>query len=105
MCDIADEVGISTAPGGGSAGTSGPGPQTLDLSKLMLYAHALAGWRENRESHVGFVGYGNTTAGNKVLIAVEREYDPAVPQAVAQALREKGAHVDLLCIDMGDADR
>ena len=105
MCDVADEVGISTAPRGGGAGTSGPGLQTLDLSKLMPYAHALAGWRENRESHVGFVGYGNTTAGNKVLIAVDREYDPAVPQAVAQGLREKGAHVDLLFIDTGDPDR
>jgi hypothetical protein len=71
----------------------------------MPYAHALAGWRENRESHVGFVGYGNTRSGDKVLIAVDREYDRAVPQAVAQALREKGARVDLLFIDMGAPDR
>lgn len=105
MCDISDEVGISAAPAAGSQGTDNPGLQTLDLSKLMPHAHALAGWRENRESHVGFVGYGNTTAGNKVLLAVDREYDPAVPQAVAQALREKGAHVDLLFIDMGEPDR
>ena len=105
MCDISDEVGISAAPADGSQGTNIPGLQTLDLAKLMPHAHALAGWRENRESHVGFVGYGNTTAGNKVLLAVDREYDPAVPQAVAQALREKGAHVDLLFIDMGEPDR
>ncbi len=105
MCDVADEVGISTAPAGEGKGTSRPGLQSIDISKLMPHAHALAGWRENRESHVGFVGYGNTRSGNRVLIAVDREYDPAVPQAVAQALREKGAHVDILFIDMGEPDR
>src|SRR5712692_9003877 len=98
MCDVDDEVGISSSLADGD-GTNGPGFQTLDISRLMPHAHALAGWRENRESHVGFVGYGNTGSGNKVLIAVDREYDPAVPRAVAQALREKGAHVDLLFID------
>ena len=78
---------------------------TVELKELMPIAHALAKWRENRESHVGFIGYGKTVAGNKVLIAVDREYDPSVPRAVAQALREKGAHVDILNIDMGDPDR
>ncbi|TAK05780.1 hypothetical protein EPO44_06315 [bacterium] len=105
MCDVADEVGVSTVSAGEGKGTSSPGLQSIDMSKLMPHAHALAGWRENRESHVGFVGYGNTGSGNKVLIAVDREYDPAVPQAVAQALREKGAHVDILFIDMGEPDR
>ncbi|MBI2349222.1 MAG: hypothetical protein HYV05_11305, partial [Deltaproteobacteria bacterium] len=74
MCDIGDEVGISAGAGAGP--TSGPGLRSLDLAALMPGARALAGWRENRESHVGFVGYGNTVAGNKVLIAVDREYDP-----------------------------
>ncbi len=37
-----------------------------------------------------------------MLIAVDREYDPSVPHAVAQALREKGAHVDVLCVDVGE---
>ncbi|MBI2360387.1 MAG: hypothetical protein HYV04_16050, partial [Deltaproteobacteria bacterium] len=76
MCDIGDEVGISAgaAAAGGRAGE--PGVRSLDLAALMPGARALAGWRENRESHVGFVGYGNTVAGNKVLIAVDREYDP-----------------------------
>jgi hypothetical protein len=105
MCDVGDEVGISAAASAGSEGTSGPGLQSLDISKLQPHAHALAGWRENRESHVGFVGYGNTRRGNKVLIAVDREYDPIVPEAIAQALKEKGAHVDLLFIDMGEPDR
>jgi hypothetical protein len=101
MCSVTDEVGISA----GSGTTKAPALQSLDLSQLLPAAHALAGWRENRESHVGFVGYGNTKRGDKVLVAVDREYDPAVPHAIAQALREKGAHVDLLFIDMGDPDR
>ena len=105
MCDIGDEVGISAGAGAGSGPTSGPGLRSLDLAALMPGARALAGWRENRESHVGFVGYGNTIAGNKVLIAVDREYDRAVPHAVAQALRERGARVDILFIDMGEPDR
>ncbi len=101
MCDVSEEVGIHAHEEAGS----GTARRTVELKELMPIAHALAGWRENRESHVGFVGYGKTVAGNKVLIAVDREYDPSVPRAVAQALREKGAHVDILNIDMGDPDR
>ncbi len=71
----------------------------------MPFARELASWRERRESHVGFVGYGNAAAGNKILIAVDREYDPFVPHAIARALREKGAHVDILFLDMGEPDR
>jgi hypothetical protein len=71
----------------------------------MPAARALAGWPERRTSHVGFVGYGQTAAGQKVLIAVDREYDPAVPEAVAQALREQGAHVDILSVDLGEPDK
>src|SRR3970040_337565 len=106
MCDAADDAGgIKKSPARHSGRAGDSELRTLDLRELMPVARALAAWREKRDSHVGFVGYGNTTAGNKVLIAVDREYDPTVPQAVAQALREKGAHVDLLFIDMGEPDR
>jgi len=106
MCDVIDDgAGIKASPVGESGAAAGSELRTIDIRELMPNARALAGWRENRESHVGFVGYGKTGSGNKVLIAVDREYDPAVPQAVAQALREKGAHVDLLFIDMGEPDR
>lgn len=101
MCSVADEIGISA----GSERTKELALRSLDIADLLPGAHALAGWRENRESHVGFVGYGKTKRGDKVLIAVDREYDPAVPHAIAHALREKGADVDLLFIDMGEPDR
>ena len=71
----------------------------------MPFARQLANSRENRDSHIGFVGYDKTRSGNKILIAIDREYDLDVPHAVAAALREKGAHVDLLVADMGDPDR
>jgi hypothetical protein len=105
MCDTADDgVGISN---------SVPDEERLkrrefrsaDLSELIPFARQLANGRENRDSHIGFVGYNKTVPGNKVLIAVDREYDQAVPNAVAAALREKGAHVDILIADMGDPDR
>ena len=105
MCDTADDgVGISN---------SVPEPERLkraglrsaDISALMPFARALAEARENRDSHIGFVGYDKTVAGNKVLIAIDREYDLDVPHAVAAALREKGAHVDILIADMGNPDR
>ncbi|MBM2802304.1 MAG: hypothetical protein HW419_197 [Deltaproteobacteria bacterium] len=105
MCDTADDgVGI---------GNSIPhdlqlrnnGLRTADISALMPFARQLANSRENRDSHIGFVGYDKTKAGNKILIAIDREYDLDVPHAVAAALREKGAHVDLLVADMGSPDR
>jgi len=101
MCDVNDEsAGVTSGSGGAHRELP-----TIDIQELMPNARALAEWPERRTSHVGFVGYGNTTAGHKVLIAVDREYDPAVPRAVALALREKGALVDTLWVDMGDPDR
>ena len=101
MCDVSDEVGI-TVPQGDKDKAAASGLQSRDITDLMSRARALVNLREKRDSHIGFVGYGNTEAGNKVLIAVDREYDPAVPHAVATALRERGAHVDVLIADMGD---
>ena len=60
----------------------------------MPFARQLANSRENRDSHIGFIGYDKTKSDNKILIAIDREYDLDVPHAVAAALREKGAHVD-----------
>lgn len=106
MCDVADDaLKVNRSSGIGCSQGRGSTIPSIDIERLMPDARALAGWPERRTSHVGFVGYGNTGAGNKALIAVDREYDSAVPQAIAQALREKGAHVDILCVDMGDPER
>ena len=99
MCDTADDgVGISNSVPNEER-LERLGLRSADLSKLMPVARELANWRENRDSHIGFVGYNKTMPGNKVLIAVDREYDLAVPNAVAAALKEKGAHVDILIAD------
>ena len=100
MCSVTDEVGISLPDAANR--TVDPVLQTAELKP---FARALASWRENRDSHVGFVGYGKTKGGDKVLIAVDREYDPAVPEAIASALRERGAHVDILFADIGDREK
>ncbi len=81
------------------------GLRALDIQDLLPNARALARWPETRTSHIGFVGYGSTVAGHKVLVAVDREYDPLVPEAIARALREKGAHVDIIVVDMGDPEK
>jgi hypothetical protein len=105
MCDTAaDGVGLSNSVPKEER-LARAGLRSADLAELMPFARALADARENRDSHIGFVGYNKTAAGNKVLIAVDREYDLAVPNAVAEALREKGAHVDILIADMGNPDR
>jgi hypothetical protein len=105
MCDTAnDGVGISDSLPR-ELQLRNKGLRTADISALMPFARQLAHARENRDSHIGFVGYDKTKAGNKILIAIDREYDLDVPHAVAAALREKGAHGDLLVADMGNPDR
>src|SRR5262245_57829600 len=105
MCDTADDgTGISSSvPTAGRLTPAGLG--SADLSELMPFARELANARQHCERHIGFVGYNKTVPGNKILIAVDREYDQTVPNAVAGALREKGAHVDILIADIGDPDR
>ena len=105
MCDTAEDgVGISNVIPAKDQ-LKRLGLRSADFAELLPVARELANGRENRDSHIGFVGYNKTVSGNKVLIAVDREYDLAVPNAVAEALREKGAHVDLLVADMGEPDR
>ena len=105
MCDTVDDgVGISDSVSRKSQ-LQNRGLRTADISALMPFARQLANSRENRDSHIGFVGYNKTRSGNKILIAIDREYDLDVPHAVAAALREKGAHVDILVADVGDPDR
>src|SRR5579859_5289261 len=67
-------------------------------------ARELARLPELRRPHVGFVGYGGTKAGDRVLLAVDSHYEPKGVDAIAAALRQKGARVDVLRVDVG-ADR
>ncbi len=91
MCDPAD----------GDRGSAPEGGQAIDMDELVRVAGFLASESEVRRTAAGFIGYGATVAGNRVLIAVDREYDARVPETVARALRQKGAHVDIISVDTG----
>lgn len=75
---------------------------TVGLDRVLDVARFVASEPEVRRTAAGFIGYGATVPGDRVLIAVDREYDPRIPGAIARALREKGAKVDTITVDAGD---
>src|SRR4051794_39602278 len=75
--------------------------QTVETADLLSFARHIVALPELRTGHVGFVGYGATQKGDRILLAVDTQYDPAVVDAVAGALREREAHVDVLTLDYG----
>jgi hypothetical protein len=56
---------------------------------------------EVRRTAAGFVGYGSTRRGDRVLLAVDTEHHPLITESIARALREKGASVDVIRVDAG----
>ncbi|MGH3664542.1 MAG: hypothetical protein ACRDU8_00370 [Egibacteraceae bacterium] len=73
----------------------------MDTSDLLAVANLIAEDSELRRTAAGFVGYGSTTAGDRVLMAVDSHYDLRVVDAVATALRQRGASVDVMVADAG----
>jgi len=71
-------------------------PAILDYREV---ARLVANAAETRSPHI--VGYGNTKPGDRVLIAIDTHYEQRVAEAFASALRERGAHVDILRVDTG----
>jgi hypothetical protein len=81
---------------------SGPGLQTVDISGLEPYARFLTHEKGIRRTAVGFIGYSDVSRGDRVLIAVDSQYDQRIPEAIARALRdERGAHADIVVVDIG----
>jgi hypothetical protein len=68
---------------------------------LLAAARAITAQEEIRCHHIGFIGYGDTKPGDRVLLAVDNHYDPAVVDAFKHALGERGARVDVLTVDAG----
>lgn len=62
-------------------------------------ARRIADIPEERSPHM--VGYGGTKKGDRVLIAIDTHYEERVADAIADALRAKGAAVDILRVDVG----
>ncbi len=69
--------------------------------ELLRVARHLMGIAEQRSAHLGSIGYGSTRAGDRVLVAVDRAYDPDIVAAIVKALRERGAIVDVMWKDSG----
>ena len=83
-----------------AAQPSGPGPRVIDFNDLLQAARFLATQPEVRRQHFGFIGYGGVKEGDRILLAVDTQYDPGVVEAFERAFREKGARVDVLVQDL-----
>jgi len=84
--------------GSGRAGHGATGVRVRTTTLQTVAAHVVAS-DEVRRSAAGFIGYGGTSRGDKVLIAVPRITDAEVLDAVVGALHNAGAHVDVIVTD------
>ncbi len=71
-------------------------PKSID--EIMPKVRQLVNHPPGKDYHVLMPGY-NIKAGDKVLLVSLSEYDTMLVEAVCQAIRENGAHVDLLTLD------
>ena len=108
MCDEDEPVGISNVDSGHSHDEESIEEEFGHLHShptMEGYAHHLAHRKQEfafGRQATGFVTYGDVAAGDKVLVAVSNLHDGEVTQAIADALRKKGAKsVDLLVLDDG----
>ena len=74
------------------------GERTDDLLRV---ARILLSEPEVRRTAAGFIGYGATKPGDRVLLAVDNHYESEVVDALVTALRDEGAHVDVIVVDVG----
>jgi hypothetical protein len=82
-----------------SAVRRGTGVRVVNVTDLRTVAQHVVASPEVRRSAAGFIGYGDTKRGDKVLIAVPRIVDPEVLEAVVAAFHGLGAHVDTIVME------
>ncbi len=87
---------LDAGEGGSAVTTAAARPASGSYEDV---ARAVAAMPEVRSPHI--VGYGDTKPGDRVLIAIDTHYEQRVAEAFAQALRERGATVDILRVDAG----
>jgi len=80
---------IETGPGGGVG-------RIVAMEDLLEVARHVARSDEVRRTAAGFIGYGATQSGERVLIGVDSQTDPVIHESIATALREMGASVDVV---------
>ena len=96
MCGPAadpDETRVEQGPVGGVS-------SVVALDDLLQVARYLVRQDETRRTAAGFIGYGATKAGDRVLIGVDSQTDPDLTAVVATALREQGASVDVVVAEV-----
>src|SRR3970040_14221 len=71
------------------------------VEELLPIARFVAGEPEVRRTGAGFIGYGATKPGDKVLLAADTHYDWRVVEATARAVRERGAKGDVGTGELG----
>src|SRR5215472_14066902 len=75
--------------------------EVTGIEAFLEVARKVAREPEVRRTAAGFVGYGSTRGRDRVLLAVDTEHHPLIVDAIARALRELGARVDVLTVDAG----
>lgn len=85
-------------------GPAGGVRHLMDLDDVLEVARAIARSDEVRRTAAGFVGYGATKPGDRVLIGVDTQTDPDITAAISTALREMGASVDVV-VTQAEPDR
>lgn len=73
----------------------------IDPTDLLEVGRFIRDEPELRRTASGFIGYGSPGPRDRVLVAVDTNYDPRVYDAIAAAIREKGAVVDVVVTDAG----
>lgn len=83
---------------GGNGVPSDAGEVELTAESISEF---LCGEAEIRRTAAGFIGYGDTRPGDKVLIAVDNQYEYDAVLPIADALRRRSAVVDIVIVDIG----
>ena len=86
----------------GEPGPAGGVARVVALDELLEVARRVVRQDEVRRTAAGFIGYGATKPGDRVLIGVDSQTDPDLTHAVARALREMGARVDVVVAQVDD---
>lgn len=92
MCGFHDHGELSASPDG-----HGEGPP-LEPDAV---ADFIANEEEIRRTASGFIGYGDTGPGDRVLVAVDNQYEYEAVTCLVDALKRRGASVDVIVEDIG----
>ena len=99
MCGQPDSDNLSDRV---EAGPDGGVSRIVGLNDILDVARKVVVQDEVRRTAAGFIGYGATKPGERVLIGVDSQTDPDITHAVAKALREMGATVDIVVAQTED---